>query len=95
MLENFGSTYSVTDSTPGSPEVTSDTQSCLFARYGGCTFNGGLYRVHTADWSRRASTMLAEAFPEFTFPLIPFGFDWLGRQFILDLRTKDTDPERS
>ncbi|MET4539521.1 hypothetical protein ABIE37_001293 [Arthrobacter bambusae] len=93
MLEIFGKRFDVTDGIPGSPESVGNNVAYLFGRYGGCTFNGGLYRVHSTESFRKASTMVTEAYPEFGFPLIPFGFDWLGRQFVLDLRSGDVDPE--
>ncbi|WP_311215329.1 MULTISPECIES: T6SS immunity protein Tdi1 domain-containing protein [unclassified Arthrobacter] len=93
MLEIFSTKFEVTDGTPGNPSVGSDTVSYLFARYGGCTFNNGLYRVHSAESSKNMARTLADAYPEFSFPFIPFGFDWLGRQFILDLRSGKRDPE--
>ncbi len=75
MLENFSTHFAVTSGTPGAPAAGTGDVSGLFARYGGCTFNGGLYRVHSEETSKRAAVMLAEAYPEFRFPFVPFGFD--------------------
>ena len=33
----------------------------------------------------RALTWIAEAFPEFADRACPFGYDWLGRQFAIDI----------
>lgn len=56
----------------------------LLAKWGGTSFNRGIYRVLCSD-QLPAWTLIAEsAFPEFTGRLIPFGFDWLGRMFALD-----------
>lgn len=52
--------------------------------FGGCTFDGGLYRIHGSESARLASGWVNEAFPEFQGKLVCFGFDWLGRQFALD-----------
>ncbi|MGO4592122.1 T6SS immunity protein Tdi1 domain-containing protein [Paenarthrobacter sp. 2TAF44] len=93
MLEIFGKRFDVTDGIPGSPESVGNNVAYLFGRYGGCTLNGGLYRVHGASSSKAASVMIREAYPELYFPIVPFGFDWLGRQFILDLRRPEKDPE--
>lgn len=92
MLENFGTRFLLTQGTPGDVTANKENVAYLFARFGGCTFNGGLYRVHSAQSSRKASVMVADAYPEFGFPIIPFGFDWLGRQFVLDLRSGNSDP---
>lgn len=93
MLETFGTRFLVTHGTPGPASANRVNVAYLFARYGGCTFNDGLYRVHSAESSRKASAMVSMAYPEFGFPIIPFGFDWLGRQFVLDLRSGKSDPD--
>jgi len=56
----------------------------LIARFGGASFNGGLYRiVRTSDlsaWNDRVSL----GFPEFAERITCFGYDWLGRAFAID-----------
>jgi hypothetical protein len=56
----------------------------LLYKWGGTSFNRGIYRlVYSEDLPKW--TLIAEsAFPEFAGRLIPFGFDWLGRMFALD-----------
>lgn len=56
----------------------------LFERFGGCTFDDGLYRVHTAASSRMFTDLARQMFPEIAGDIGDcFGFDWLGRQFAL------------
>jgi hypothetical protein len=56
----------------------------LIDRFGGTSFEGGLYRVIRAldvsEWNDR----IARAFPEFGGRITCFGFDWLGRVFAID-----------
>lgn len=52
--------------------------------FGGASFGGGLYRVHDDQTGPRALALVAEAFPEFAARVLPFGYDWLGRQFAAD-----------
>jgi hypothetical protein len=65
----------------------------LLAKWGGTSFSGGIYRLVRPevipDWVRIAEG----AFPTFRDRLVPFGIDWLGRLFVLDLgRTVDGSP---
>ncbi len=53
---------------------------------GGSTFERGLYRLHTRESSENAAVVVGEAFSELVGGIAPFGFDWLGRQFAVDLR---------
>ena len=56
----------------------------LIARFGGGSFNGGLYRIIRASdigaWNERVSL----GFPAFAKRLTCFGYDWLGRAFAAD-----------
>lgn len=56
----------------------------FFSRYGGATFNDGLYRVITPKVGTLAYEFLKVAFPEFSSSVAPFATDWLGRIFCLD-----------
>ena len=56
----------------------------LLARYGGQSFNQGLYRVMSADVSANAAGFIAQAFPTFAERTQGFAYDWLGRVFALD-----------
>lgn len=56
----------------------------FFIKFGGASFNRGLYRtIHPSqltEWQNR----IHFAFPEFEGRVVCFGFDWLGRAFALD-----------
>jgi hypothetical protein len=84
MLERFTARFALTDGTPGQPWEADGTVAGLLRRFGGCTFNGGLYRIHSPGSARLASEWVNAAYPEFQGKLVCFGFDWLGRQFALD-----------
>ena len=58
----------------------------LMSAHGGSTFERGLYRLHTPESARLAQVTIGEAFPEVAGGIASFGFDWLGRQFAVDLR---------
>jgi hypothetical protein len=58
----------------------------LMVAFAGATFERGLYRLHTRKSSERAIAVICESFPELAGGIAPFGFDWLGRQFAVDLR---------
>jgi hypothetical protein len=51
----------------------------------GRTFNRGVYRGHDAASAAQARELVVGAFPEIAENVsLPFGYDWLGRQFALD-----------
>ena len=54
----------------------------------GKTFLNGMYRIHTTKNMIKWTTIITESFPEYKGSLIAFGFDWLGRNFVLD-KTRD------
>ncbi|MFF1254966.1 T6SS immunity protein Tdi1 domain-containing protein [Pseudarthrobacter sp. NPDC058329] len=98
MFETFANSF-----TPSSMECAPSRHTTedavpilqdLFEEYGGTTFDGGLYRVHSAASSREASEAAAYAFPALKTAWVCFGFDWLGRQFALDFhRGSPENPE--
>ncbi len=67
---------------PGSLSATGFDEP--MSQYAGCTFDRGLYRLHTQASSVLANGWVAEAFPEFAHRVHCFGFDWSGDQFALD-----------
>ncbi len=56
----------------------------------GATFNVGLLRFHHEESGAGAQQELAELWPIEEYDLIPFAFDWRGRQFCR-LRTQGQD----
>jgi type VI secretion system (T6SS) immunity protein Tdi1 len=66
----------------------------LVGPFAGCTFENGLYRLHDEVSGPRAEALVAEAFPAFHPRACPFGYDWLGRQFLVDAgRIEDGEPQ--
>jgi len=62
----------------------------LFGEVAGATFDEGLYRVHDGASSDAITALVKEAFPEVTERVgACFGYDWVGRQFGLDLSRQD------
>src|SRR6476659_4267018 len=60
----------------------------FLSRFGGLSFNDGIYRMHTRESSERWSQIAASVFPEPKLDIGCFGYDWLGRQFALDTSRK-------
>ena len=56
----------------------------VFESLGGVCLDEGLYRVHTPASAIEWAGAIAEEFPTFQGRALPFGFDWLGRQFATD-----------
>lgn len=63
----------------------------FMTEYAGATFDRGLYRVHSASTGGSGQRCAEEAFPEFVGRIIVVSFDWLGRQFALDLGRIERD----
>lgn len=64
------------------------------AEFAGASFGDGLYRIHDDRTGKQAMTLIADAFPDFASRACPFGYDWLGRQFAVDLgRVVDGQPQ--
>ena len=53
----------------------------LFTKFGGCSFNKGLYRVLKAKDVPAWNSRVGAAFSEFSDRITTFGIDWLGRVF--------------
>ena len=87
-------TYEVESSSAGDQLV--DGEPALrevFASLGGCTFDGGLYRVHLPAAAAAITKLVEEAMPSLRGRIACFGGDWLGRQFALDrMRVEDGAP---
>jgi len=73
--------------------VAADGYAELTKQFAGCTFENGLYRVHDSASGRAAHEAFRDGFPRYVGRALPFGFDWLGRQFALDQeRIQDGEP---
>jgi hypothetical protein len=66
----------------------------LMGRFAGCSFDGGVYRLHSAISGPVGQELAAAAFPELADRVRVFGFDWLGRQAAVDFgRVVDGEPQ--
>lgn len=100
MFESFRAAFGpIGDGRVGAPWQDgrlSDVQGYaeLAGEYAGVTFGRGLYRIHDAQSGPRALAFVLEAFPEFAKRVVPFGYDWLGRQLAVDYgRLQGDQPE--
>lgn len=56
----------------------------LFTACGGTVFQNGLYKIHNPESSLSWANLIGQYFTEFKNRIIPFGYDWLGRQYAVD-----------
>lgn len=56
----------------------------LMAAAAGCSFNDGIYRLHSAETAATGQASAVAAFPSLEGRGAVFAFDWLGRQFAVD-----------
>ena len=67
------------------PDCGDPKCSEIIAAFGGKTFCYGLYRILRGDQISEATEAMEGVFPEFSKRIVPFGYDWLGRYFAVDL----------
>jgi hypothetical protein len=91
MFERFRAEYAsrrddVEGGAPSLPErlVAVDGYVQFAEEFTGASFAAGLYRVHDERSGAGAQALICDAFPEFAARICPFGYDWLGRQFVVD-----------
>jgi len=63
----------------------------LFARFSGCSFCSGLYRILTPATAEQWEALVTDPFPNYAGRLSCFGYDWLGRGFAVDSRRREKD----
>jgi hypothetical protein len=87
----FSSAYRVT--TAGTQRAPSEERArklqeyvSLADRWAGATFESGLYRIHDQSSLREGMESIAQGFPSYVQRVVPFAFDWLGRQFAIDFK---------
>jgi hypothetical protein len=56
----------------------------LMAVVAGCSFNDGIYRLHSKETAITGQATAIAAFPSLEGRGAVFAYDWLGRQFALD-----------
>jgi hypothetical protein len=64
-------------------ENLGDDIKMLFEECGGYSFRNGLYRVHNPNSSLHWAILISNYFTKYK-KIIPFGYDWMGRQFAID-----------
>jgi Domain of unknown function (DUF1851) len=91
VLTAFLDHYKETSRDAVSTATDFDELRDLFGQLAGATFEQGLYRIHDGASSATSTALVKEAFPEVAKKVGPcFGYDWLGRQFSLDLSRRDS-----
>jgi len=75
-----GNSVNTTLSKCGDPKLIE-----IITALGGKTFCHGLYRVLRGDQVLESKEAMEGVFPEFVKRIVPFGYDWLGRHFAVDL----------
>ncbi|GAB6988494.1 T6SS immunity protein Tdi1 domain-containing protein [Paenibacillus pini] len=58
----------------------------LFNSHNAECFGKGLYRLHDLSNIEYWNGIISDAFPEFSDRISCFGYDWMGRQFTLDMK---------
>ena len=97
MFERFRVKYGpLQDPAPASTAIWRDNQFNgvegyveFMAEFAGASFCSGLYRVHDERSGPNGLRLICESFPHLAARVAPFGYDWLGRQFAVDLRRRD------
>jgi len=79
------------DAAGAPPEVGIPGLGELIARFGGASFNGGLYRIVRASDIGAWNARVALGYPEFAERVTCFGYDWLGRAFAADAARQEQD----
>lgn len=57
----------------------------FFSNYGGASYDKGLFRIHSKSSSVYWSNLVSEFFPKYKNRICCFGYDWMGRQFAMDI----------
>ena len=63
----------------------------LLTRFGGASFDRGLYRIMLPTEREQWTAPLSEAFPQFVRRSSVFAYDWLGRIFAIDSGRQEKD----
>ena len=91
MFEKFASNFRITGDlqlTESNKEFYKGLPDALFEfydKFGGQTFNDGLYRAHSFSSSITWSSIIARYFNKYKGVIYPFAFDWMGRQFCISI----------
>jgi len=69
--------------------ISNEAIRTLFVECGGSNFRNGLYKIHTPKTSIHWGALIRNAYPLYEASVIPFAYDWMGRQFAVDYRRGD------
>lgn len=69
--------------------INDPSMASFLQRFGGMSFNGGLYRTIPLGAVKRWEALVVDAFPPFNKFISCFAYDWLGRIFALDSRRNE------
>lgn len=61
----------------------------FFDNYGGASFDRGIFKIHSKSSSFYWTNIITEFFPKYKGKICCFAFDWMGRQFAIDLHDDD------
>lgn len=86
-LQPFSRAFKITatESTPKEGLETHPEVEGLLRTLGGTSYNHGLYRIITPAQFLFARETFERMHPIYTGTLAPFGYDWLGRHFAVDV----------
>jgi hypothetical protein len=89
MYGKFGGALQVTDHIADArpPEIGHKMVDSFFREYAGRTFGDGLLRIHTAESAIEANRRCARLIPDSSGMVSCFGFDWMGRDLAVDVRS--------
>jgi hypothetical protein len=91
MFDRFLAAFTITarpakdpNEVPIPAKVEPESYRFLMGEYGGATFDHGLYRLRAVPDIAKWNGIVGDAFPEYVKRISCFGYDWLGRHFVLD-----------
>jgi hypothetical protein len=70
---------------PKTWDVKNEELDYLFSNFGGLSINLGVFRIHTYESAKKWTDIIIESFPEHQNKIVAYGFDWMGRQFAIDI----------
>lgn len=91
MLETFANRFGIRAGRSMPTGYSFEGINGFLQELGGQEFGDGLYRIHTSESAKIASSLVADAFPAFKERIHCFGQDWIGRQFSTDSRRGPAD----
>lgn len=69
---------------PAGVEKLPGNIAAFFTECGGCVFNNGSYKTHSKKSSDDWISLIGEYYTDYKNRILPFGFDWMGRQYAVD-----------